>query len=477
MSFRRPPYVLQPGSWTKVLPPHFLAARQTALLRAQEYERQMGISSHHRPISRDPMNAASGVHVGPHSHPHSMGMPEQPHPHYGDAQHQQAIPYYGDARMAAYPQSGNPLQPLPAYNYPHMVNADPPVAPPDAPVYTTEDAPMDEAMVAKASPPLRSSAMDPPDEPPSLSKRTNSPGNVYEDGQGESYEESDFYSAKDPDYYRHSHSEGNVYSENANSESMRSAYNSHMMPGEESQMPPYQYDKPKGGESGQMYHEYGASDQVGNGHELGESFQYYHSDIHAETEDASYGDDVDENRHEKAQLPLTSPSSNHGSEAVSHTSNAMRGAQELLKRNRQKRLEMSARREGNSMNVDTEGQDSDLDRDKDVASPTSPQSGSTWESSSEVTSVVSGTSSAWTEGSNNDRSSRRALILQMAKARMRKNNPTKTVGSKNASVIAEDEEEKKLDSGGEEGLMNTGIPRINSLNESGTDIDISQDLD
>lgn len=33
-----PQYILQPSAWTKVLPPHFLAARQQAMLRSQEYE-------------------------------------------------------------------------------------------------------------------------------------------------------------------------------------------------------------------------------------------------------------------------------------------------------------------------------------------------------------------------------------------------------------------------------------------------------
>ncbi|VEU39098.1 unnamed protein product [Pseudo-nitzschia multistriata] len=32
-----PQYILQPSAWTKVLPPHFLAARQQAMLRAQDY--------------------------------------------------------------------------------------------------------------------------------------------------------------------------------------------------------------------------------------------------------------------------------------------------------------------------------------------------------------------------------------------------------------------------------------------------------
>lgn len=38
----RPPYILQPNAWTKVLPPHFLAAKQQAMMRAHEYEQAHG---------------------------------------------------------------------------------------------------------------------------------------------------------------------------------------------------------------------------------------------------------------------------------------------------------------------------------------------------------------------------------------------------------------------------------------------------
>ena len=52
---------------------------------------------------------------------------------------------------------------------------------------------------------------------------------------------------------------------------------------------------------------------------------------------------------------------------------------------------------------------------------------SEWESGSEMTSVISG-SSVWTDTSNpNDRSSRRALILQMAKARMKQHKSSDSV--------------------------------------------------
>jgi hypothetical protein len=66
-------------------------------------------------------------------------------------------------------------------------------------------------------------------------------------------------------------------------------------------------------------------------------------------------------------------------------------------------------------------------------------SAGTWESGSEISaSVVSG-SSVWTEGSNpTDRSSRRKLILQMAKARMKSNKDglSPTSGACSADVKA-----------------------------------------
>jgi hypothetical protein len=38
-----PQYILSPHAWVKVLPPHFLEARQQAFMRAEEYMQQHGI--------------------------------------------------------------------------------------------------------------------------------------------------------------------------------------------------------------------------------------------------------------------------------------------------------------------------------------------------------------------------------------------------------------------------------------------------
>jgi hypothetical protein len=68
-----------------------------------------------------------------------------------------------------------------------------------------------------------------------------------------------------------------------------------------------------------------------------------------------------------------------------------------------------------------------------------PSVGNDWsESGSEMTSVISG-SSVWTDTSNaNERSSRRALILQMAKARMKQNkNSSHTEDKTNVAIVEE----------------------------------------
>jgi hypothetical protein len=112
---------------------------------------------------------------------------------------------------------------------------------------------------------------------------------------------------------------------------------------------------------------------------------------------------------------------------------AMRGAQELLKKNRQKRLEMAMRKH------------------KEITDPgdeimSSPQTRHGEEDVSTSTSMVSG-SSVWTDMSQ-DRSSRRALILQMAKARMKSNKMSATTEDKMATPIEEEEpnEETKSES-------------------------------
>lgn len=135
------------------------------------------------------------------------------------------------------------------------------------------------------------------------------------------------------------------------------------------------------------------------------------------------------------------------------TSPAMRGAQEMLRRNRQRRSLETAKkkdsREGRKETIATENPDDEINIASTAAeTPKSPESGATWESGSEVTSL--GGSSTWTDDNGPDRSSRRALILQMAKARMR-NNQQHRVSSIDTPTTEEsremEEEEKKNDVG------------------------------
>jgi hypothetical protein len=105
---------------------------------------------------------------------------------------------------------------------------------------------------------------------------------------------------------------------------------------------------------------------------------------------------------------------------------AMRGAQELLKKNRQKRLEMAMRKHRENPQFEDEIMDSPRGHKQEE------------EESSASASMVSG-SSVWTDASQGDRSSRRALILQMAKARMKSNKMSATPEDKVATPIVEED--------------------------------------
>ena len=144
---------------------------------------------------------------------------------------------------------------------------------------------------------------------------------------------------------------------------------------------------------------------------------------------------------------------------------AMKGAQEMLRRNRQRRLLEVARKR---QLRDAESPEDERSAD-DAVTFSSPRGESdsemTFETGSDMASAISG-SSAWNESpsSNPDRGSRRALILQMAKARMRSNKSSTLSPSSTASPIPEDSieemrDEKKFDA------------------QRDTDIDLTGDLD
>lgn len=163
-------------------------------------------------------------------------------------------------------------------------------------------------------------------------------------------------------------------------------------------------------------------------------------------------------RRRNPELPPPSPRSPQDSELSQ--SSALRGAQELLRRNRQRRLEIARRARDlqrmeyaqHSMGAEDESTEPTVD----LPTPRSQETGGTWDSNSDfTTSQMSGEgSSVWTDD-NPDRSSRRALILQMAKARMKSHGVNKQ---------SHFDEEKKLES------TPDVIPSTN-------DIDLTGDLD
>lgn len=139
---------------------------------------------------------------------------------------------------------------------------------------------------------------------------------------------------------------------------------------------------------------------------------------------------------------------------------------------------------------DPQGPQQEIEPEPEQPVSVSPQfdevSAGTWESGTEISgSVVSG-SSAWTDQSNPaDRSSRRALILQMAKARMKtnKDGQSPTAGSAMQGMdgdAIEEEDASKLshDDGMEEHDKATVDSRtILSAEGNPADLDLGGDLD
>lgn len=156
-------------------------------------------------------------------------------------------------------------------------------------------------------------------------------------------------------------------------------------------------------------------------------------------------------------------------------SSATRGAQELLRRNRQRRLEMTPQVRQSQQRLspptipltDSKASfsvESSLDEvqvDDPTISGVSPREPSTYEESGSG-SEVTGESSVWSDAAP-DRNSRRALILQMAKARM-KNNPQPTSSEQTHT------EEKKVD--------NRDVLSVDGIDVTSSDgMELAGDLD
>lgn len=534
-----PQYILQPNAWTKVLPNHFLVAREIALQRAEEYERATyggigttGLASmmtgplaimQQRTLLADPARsvASSSFSQPPSGIDPGMQfmMAHQLHHQHGHHVVSDAIPIdYGGISMQ--PMMQHPHQvPLHTVGM-QFIGVPHPFSPEE------EMIPMDEAQESSSQPMSRATGIDPPeDEPPSLTRRGEGGD---EDprfaGQHAHYSQAHMHPYGYNDQHRkeiHAYPDSDISLEDKqplypNNPRPRKSFH------EENQMH-YHDDHQSTGQlvphypvverptmsgslkdtrysSAQRRIAYNNDGQPVNGQQKitsGENLSYYEEPeqdgyyahrpdslgYHPQTsldytKDSPVGyEDDPVHDEETPSRPLErsikhnfsdDPSSSHGlpknsnqsqmTSDISHTSSAMRGARELLKRNRQKRLDIATRRSQDPPYIAEPSYSP-----KDVPSPHSDSF-----SGSEVTSIVSATSSAWTENSSApERSSRRALILQMAKARM-KNNKSGGASLSNEhhselmGTYSITEEEKKLDGPAE---------------DEKTDIDIAGDLD
>jgi hypothetical protein len=417
------------------------------------------------------------MHLVPRNQQHSSQQPQQQYLSVGSERdrfagpgvsqedyhsHQQQRPQQGYYDQQAY--YGNPYQQQPgSTSIPDTKEFQRDVEEEGA--FVDPNVPIDEAIAAHAASLNRpagqvpfSHKMDPPDdEPPSLSKRPapvpsaaagyqfQNKGSQYSVSSGEPsntnyFTEGEYYSSpeKVPDErYYESTDNGKYYATSQEEDVLDEAFSPDMEDDDD------------------------------------EEDEFLSPDMSEDILSPDNSGDVDDQMHEfndNRQYPTTfdrppvSPRSPNDSEYSQ--SSAMRGAQDMLKRNRQRRSETARRlREEHQQHHHHDGdageEEDDEFEDKDRVVMES-ESGVTWDSGSEVTSVVSG-SSVWTDNSNNpDRSSRRALILQMAKARMKGN---KEPGMGEDAIPEEsyddDDEEKKND----------------VLPDSATEIDIAGDLD
>jgi len=184
--------------------------------------------------------------------------------------------------------------------------------------------------------------------------------------------------------------------------------------------------------------------------------EYYNSPVYTEATGSSQDDFVPVTKtaiHYHDRSPRSEVSGKSGNNLKS---SAMRSAKELLKKNRDKRL--AAVRPTAPMVIEAIPDDPN----SDVVSPRIDEESL----GSEIASAVSG-SSVWTDTSTGDRSSRRALILQMAKARMKTNKIPSAAHVEDKTNVPI-EEEQSFVSGEEQSWEVKG---------GGTDIDFAGDLD
>mmetsp|Transcript_24806 Transcript_24806/g.34988 ORF Transcript_24806/g.34988 Transcript_24806/m.34988 type:complete len:1017 (+) Transcript_24806:311-3361(+) len=599
-----PPYILQPEAWSKVLPPHFLMAKEQAMLRAAQYENPGGI-----PMQQYPVDQPYDQQQGPQPYPlqgpqmvnpppganYDYGAPAPPPPGPQQAQYpvpapgyeqpgygpppvqgayppQQTQPWQGPAPGA--PQGPPPPQQYGAYppqqqqqQYPPQQPPPPPQQPVDgAPAYgpyygetnqpaqqdsrdsitnetnnfqremeeegafvsNTVEAPIDEALAAEnsahipKSPPgvrgqaKQSGGIDPPDdEPPSLSRPMDDAPDDEEGAYKKQYDrDQEYYDSPDKsqpavegDYYpreqeyydsperrmddpRFQQPQQDAYYDGQgpppNDQYYEGDGSSYQQGNGEYYQPPHEGKYPEGSprqeDNGESYDEqepgfvsrdggfaddkqfYDNGDrgyqQPGNADE----FQYDepqpedemsgNPDADAFISPVSSHADGDEN--DENNQPA-SPEGSQVSYDYSHASSAMRGAQEYLKKKRQQRFHQKM----------------------ETGRPSSPndESVATYDTTSDLnTSIVSG-SSVWTDSSLGDKSSRRALILQMAKARMKTN---KSSGGSVAGSVATNDPlaiTSQPTPIAEEQSVASDLPREEEADKQEPEIDFTGELD
>lgn len=377
-----PQYILQPQAWTKVLPPHFLAARQQAMIRADDY------------MVRNPdfQSGADDEYYGEYAESVSEG------PEYVDdrispglaAELQREVQEEG----AFHNDDGVPM------GEPHIP---PPGDSPSGIRLDMSNSNDDDMIYADPITPK----LDPPeDEPPSLHKASSD------------WTEPPPPEPEDPTVMLSPH-----VTVGSN------AFFKHepLTPDDEPETTPYPQDEFTGAIAAvrsrpqpiyttlsPTQHEY---------MEDTEHFAYEGEEKKQQLEiDSMKSGEEDFIPIKRNPYQLTPTGGGHRpagtpnsvDSMASHHSAAFKSAQEVLRKNRRRRQEETIRQE-------------------EPSKPTTPSieeaaSEGTWDSGSDVSGSNATGSSLWSDNGA-DRSSRRALILQMAKARMRNNkeSPTKSV--------------------------------------------------
>mmetsp|Transcript_14157 Transcript_14157/g.34082 ORF Transcript_14157/g.34082 Transcript_14157/m.34082 type:complete len:908 (+) Transcript_14157:498-3221(+) len=470
-----PQYVLQPSAWTKVLPPHFLAARQQAMLRAQDFEV--------RGLEGAGMNAMN--HGTNMPHPMESSLAHQNYDHVG--QMPPAGPHPGSHAVAQ--RSDIDAEEDGAFHGDvdldaHGIGVSPPG---DMNGHPRMDFGRESTGSLKLDPP--------DDEPPSLKKGSMEqmegteppyypdPGDVMPSLGESAFEDQAFFSvAEHPLDTPASQAPGgsNQYvSPESASASNHQYFDQGEQPASESHPANFQDSRDEiiDNEEDKL------NDANDHAKQVGTDGQQYDIDQPIPTQQAIKSsmnpmhpsDDRDEKKEaidyfEESQKPPSHPtgttvdpmnqkmadiSLDQSFENQSHQSPAMQGAHDVLMRNRQRRLEALA------------NNTSPTKQARGVKSPSEASAGTWDDSGSEFTgSAISAGSSFLTDASGTgDKSSRRALILQMAKARMKNNKEkefsthTKTTMQSPASPILEAHETSSVPS------------------SRGPDIDLTEDLD